>query len=136
MNPKCTILPLVFIAILIAAECNSAENKMEADKKALAPIQAFVGSWKGSGSVKEGAAKDAWTEEAEWAWDFKDGHAALVFLGVPRYSQSTLRTASDLARGWGLFICTGGVAEWLKAPVLKTGRAARLSRVRISPPPP
>jgi hypothetical protein len=30
----------------------------------------------------------------------------------------------------------GGVAEWLNAPVLKTGRAARLSWVRILPPPP
>ena len=30
----------------------------------------------------------------------------------------------------------GGVAERLNAPVLKTGRAARLSWVRILPPPP
>src|SRR5215204_7368603 len=31
---------------------------------------------------------------------------------------------------------SGGVAEWLKAPVLKTGRGESLSRVRIPPPPP
>src|SRR3954453_13924856 len=30
----------------------------------------------------------------------------------------------------------GGVAERLKAPVLKTGRGESLSRVRIPPPPP
>ena len=30
----------------------------------------------------------------------------------------------------------GGVAEWLNALVLKTSRAARLSWVRILPPPP
>ncbi len=29
----------------------------------------------------------------------------------------------------------GGVAEWLNAPVLKTGISERVSRVRISPPP-
>jgi hypothetical protein len=29
----------------------------------------------------------------------------------------------------------GGVAEWLNAPVLKTGRPARVSWVRIPPPP-
>jgi hypothetical protein len=30
----------------------------------------------------------------------------------------------------------GGVAEWLKAPVLKTGRDESLSWVQIPPPPP
>ena len=30
----------------------------------------------------------------------------------------------------------GGVAEWLKAPVLKTGNGATRSGVRIPPPPP
>jgi hypothetical protein len=30
----------------------------------------------------------------------------------------------------------GWVAEWLKAPVLKTGRRASVSRVRIPPHPP
>ena len=30
----------------------------------------------------------------------------------------------------------GGVAEWLKAPVLKTGRDESPSWVRIPPPPP
>lgn len=30
----------------------------------------------------------------------------------------------------------GGVAEWLKAPVLKTGRRVTVSWVRIPPPPP
>jgi len=29
----------------------------------------------------------------------------------------------------------GGVAEWLNAPVLKTGISERVSRVRIPPPP-
>src|SRR5579871_6513323 len=32
--------------------------------------------------------------------------------------------------------CSGGVAEWLKAPVLKTGRDESLSWVQIPPPPP
>ena len=30
---------------------------------------------------------------------------------------------------------SGGVAEWLNVPVLKTGVPSRESRVRISPPP-
>ncbi|MEN9647537.1 MAG: hypothetical protein RLY57_341, partial [Candidatus Parcubacteria bacterium] len=31
--------------------------------------------------------------------------------------------------------CTGGMAEWSNAPVLKTGGVERLPRVRISLPP-
>ena len=35
-----------------------------------------------------------------------------------------------------LICLQGWVAEWLKAPVLKTGRRASVSRVRIPPHPP
>ena len=35
-----------------------------------------------------------------------------------------------------LYLKPGWVAEWLKAPVLKTGRRASVSRVRIPPHPP
>ena len=51
--------------------------QLDADKKTLAIFQLYVGSWKGSGTTKGGAAKEAWGEEAEWRWEFKDGRAAL-----------------------------------------------------------
>lgn len=35
-----------------------------------------------------------------------------------------------------LILRIGGLAEWLKAPVLKTGMGSRPSRVRIPDPPP
>ena len=43
--------------------------------------------------------------------------------------------ATGLDRNY-LKSCDGWVAEWLKAPVLKTGRRASVSRVRIPPHPP
>jgi len=53
-------------------------DKVEDDKKALAPVKTYVGTWKGGPLMKD-AAKDGWIEEEEWSWEFKDGRAALVF---------------------------------------------------------
>src|SRR5205814_380290 len=52
--------------------------QVEADKKALAPIIQYVGGWRGAGLPKDGG-KDGWSEETEWLFDLKGGHAALVF---------------------------------------------------------
>lgn len=57
----------------------SGEATLAADKAALAPLQDFVGTWKGVGQPKRGSTQGAWTEQAVWAWQFQDGHAALVF---------------------------------------------------------
>ncbi|HEV3005299.1 MAG TPA: hypothetical protein VGX78_12605 [Pirellulales bacterium] len=50
-----------------------------ADKAALAPLQAFVGGWKGVGQLRRGSTQGAWTEQADWAWNFADSRASLVF---------------------------------------------------------
>src|SRR4051812_49368767 len=47
--------------------------------------------------------------------------------GDPSGTPQTLLNSEDAE--------SGGVAEWSIAPVLKTGRPPRVSRVRISPPP-
>src|SRR5215213_8779020 len=46
------------------------------------------------------------------------------------------RGATGDRRASSRSVSCGGVAEWLKAPVLKTVRGESLSRVRIPPPPP
>jgi hypothetical protein len=52
-------------------------------------------------------------------------------------ARAVCRTArGQMASGWSKCGPSGGVAEWLNALVLKTSRAARLSWVRILPPPP
>lgn len=57
----------------------SIEKNATADKEALAPLQAYVGAWRGVGQPQRGSNKGAWTEQADWAWQFADAHAALVF---------------------------------------------------------
>ena len=60
--------------LLFAAAEESATTV--ADKAALAPLQVFIGGWKGVGQPKRGSAAGSWTEQADWAWQFADGRAA------------------------------------------------------------
>ncbi len=54
------------------------EPTMQADKQALAPLQPYVGQWRGVGLPKRGSNQGAWTERSAWSWRFRDGHAELV----------------------------------------------------------
>lgn len=66
-------------------------------KAALAPLQGFVGKWKGVGQIRRGSAQGAWTEKADWAWQFNKG-AALVFQTPEgKYFASGRLTAGDEA---------------------------------------
>ena len=51
----------------------------DAERNALKKLGGFVGEWRGSGQIKDSGGRDAWVEESEWSWDFKGGHAAIVF---------------------------------------------------------
>lgn len=58
-----------------AVEKNSADSSTDAEKKALAEFNALVGGWRGVGQPRRGSRKGAWSEKADWVWDFKDGPA-------------------------------------------------------------
>jgi hypothetical protein len=82
------------------------------------------------------ASRDHGTEDennpAQWGGldgKKKSGHRRSVFFLTSFIELMTRgRTAATLK--------SGGVAEWLKAAVLKTVRPGRVSGVRIPPPPP
>ena len=57
---------------------------------------------------------------------------SLIAQLVEQVTVNHLVVGSSPAQGAKL----GGVAEWLNAPVLKTGIRESVSRVRIPPPPP
>lgn len=84
------ILCVVCVAALVgsarAAETGAkktdtgSDAQMEADKKALSPVVQYVGEWRGTGLPKGAAAvREGWSEETEWQYDLKGGHAALTF---------------------------------------------------------
>lgn len=69
---------LVVAAIALQPYCNEVEDGGRAgDQAALKPYGALVGSWRGTGIVKRGSAKGAWTEKAEWVWKLDNTSAAL-----------------------------------------------------------
>jgi hypothetical protein len=68
---------LSLVVLLVAAGAD-APKAIDADVKALASAQAFVGQWRGVGQPKRGSNQGAWTEESEWVWRFADGRAELV----------------------------------------------------------
>lgn len=66
----CTVL----IGLLVVDDA----PRIESDKRALAPLQTYVGEWRGVGQPKRGSNQGAWTEQTAWAWAFNDGRAELV----------------------------------------------------------
>jgi len=104
MSRLCALALLTFVCgSLLAGDDHSA-----ADKKALAPLQLFVGSWKGTGTPKTGG-KEAWGEEADGQWEFKDGHAAIVIAitGGKYYAAARLEPGDKE----GSFVFTGTLPE-------------------------
>lgn len=74
------ILGLVVGAVVAAAAPEATKNDAgPAADPALQPLQDFVGKWKGVGQVRRGSTQGAWIEESDWRWDFKKGHASIVF---------------------------------------------------------
>jgi hypothetical protein len=62
--------------LLIAADDRPSAT---AGKESLAPLQQLVGEWKGVGQPKRGSTAGSWVEQANWAWQFSDAGAAIVF---------------------------------------------------------
>ncbi len=64
-------------AALLAADESA---RRASDKRALAPLQSFVGDWRGVGQVRRGSNEGAWIEASQWAWKFDKAGAALSFV--------------------------------------------------------
>lgn len=72
-------LLLCSAAVAEKADDDKKRQQLSADKKLLAPIQSYVGSWRGVGIPDRGKSEGAWGEEAKWAWSFDNDRAAIVF---------------------------------------------------------
>jgi hypothetical protein len=84
----CLGLMLAFPAALLAAD-DQPPADLAAQKERLAKMQLLVGEWRGVGQPQRGSTKDSWIAEAQWAWSFDEGAAALVgTLPKGRYFKS------------------------------------------------
>jgi hypothetical protein len=68
-----------FVLLFFATVATADEpNSLTRDKLALAPLQVYVGEWRGVGLPKRGSNAGAWTESSQWTWQFTGGRAELV----------------------------------------------------------
>ncbi len=74
----------IAVAIAITTNSNAAKppdtaQKLREDKQALAPFNALIGEWRGVGMPRRGSRRGAWSETAEWVWDFSDEAVAIQY---------------------------------------------------------
>lgn len=97
------------IALLIAVQVVRADETTEkpdvaAEKSALAAFNGLIGDWRGAGQLKRGSNQGAWTETAEWVWDFSDGVAIDYAVAEGRYAKSAKLTYDPEATRYQLVI--------------------------------
>lgn len=88
---------------------DKARQQLATDKKSLAPIQSFIGSWRGVGIPDRSKSDGAWGENATWAWSFDGGRAAIVFdvTDGPIYKAGRITPAEKT----GTFTFTGTLPD-------------------------
>jgi YHS domain-containing protein len=67
---------LAIAALLSAADAKKTEAVPDA-KAALAEFNSLIGEWRGVGQVRRGSTDGAWSEKAEWVWEFDKGNVAV-----------------------------------------------------------
>jgi hypothetical protein len=105
---------LVGLLAALAGAAPDEPDRMSRDKAALAPLQAYVGQWRGVGMPKRGSNRGAWTETCQWAWQFRDGRAALVGIveGGKFYRQFRVQPGDKP----GQFVLAASAADGAQAP--------------------
>lgn len=84
-----------FLAIVVVIAFASDQPQAEQQGR-LAKLQGLIGSWRGVAQPQRGSAKDSWTEQADWSWDFTQSSPALVAtLPQGKYFSQVRLTVGD-----------------------------------------
>lgn len=85
-------------AIALADEKASPDTaSISAQKAALAEFNSLIGKWRGVGQPRRGSNQGAWTEQADWIWDFAD-HGIAIRVDVEKGTLAkTIRLTYDPA---------------------------------------
>jgi hypothetical protein len=94
----------VLIAVLSvrADDPPAAKSDVSAEKAALAAFNGLIGDWRGAGQLRRGSNQGAWTETAEWIWDFSDGVAIHYEVAEGQYAKSARLTYDPEAKKYHL----------------------------------
>ena len=107
MNTKRKNIWVSAIAVLFVATTVVGLEVVEdqaRDKKALAALQDYVGTWKGAGQVRRGSTQGAWLEESEWVWQFDKQGAAIVLKSAK--GKFVMQLELRAAEKQGAFVAT------------------------------
>lgn len=63
-----------------AQEKRTKPEDLAKTKKALQEVQDFIGLWKLEGTQKAGGKTEAWKEDVNWGWKFKDGDSWITVV--------------------------------------------------------
>src|SRR4051812_22114668 len=90
---------LLGFAVLLAAVTIANDKSSTDQKEQLSKLQSLVGQWRGVGQPQRSSTKDAWSEEADWAWSFdKDAPSLVAKLPKGKYF-SQLRLSAGAVGG-------------------------------------
>lgn len=103
----------VLCLILTCAPAIAAEGSAKAK---LAPLQDFIGEWKGVGQRERGKSEGGWIEKSSWAWKFADGEAATIAFksGDAKYLTSGAITPAKNSGEFQLTISTPDQPQGVK----------------------
>ena len=98
-------------------------------KQALSVLQSFVGDWRGVGQPKRGSTEGAWSEQSQWAWQFGDAAAAIVFAApASKVFRDGRIVPGDKAGEYRLLATAPGE----KTPHVYTGRLTSEDRLEFT----
>jgi len=91
---KVAFVAVAALLAVLAAHADDAAEKPDvvAEKAALAAFNGLIGDWRGAGQLKRGSNQGAWTETAEWVWDFSNGVAIDYAVADGQYAKSARLT--------------------------------------------
>lgn len=101
---------MAFILVLfLTCPLLADEAAKEQAKAKLAPLQNFVGQWKGVGQRERGKNDGAWIEKSDWAWKFNGDQAAIGFAASDaKYLPNGAITSTKNEGEYQLIITTAG----------------------------
>jgi hypothetical protein len=104
-----SIFPFAVVAVLVAVLVIRADEPAEksdvtAEKAALAAFNGLIGDWRGAGQLRRGSNQGAWTETAEWVWDFSEGVAIDYTVADGQYAKSATLTYDPDAKKYHLVL--------------------------------
>jgi len=72
-------IALGLAAIALLAADKPAGNSRKTVQRELEKFNDLIGGWRGVGQPKRGSARGAWSERAEWTWEFKKGSVGIRY---------------------------------------------------------